>query len=75
MWSFAETMNIAWNKQAFMISLYHSYEYQATQAIDGDELTCFHTSKADNSWWAVDLGKGGARVTAVRIVNRRHCGK
>ena len=49
--------------------------YQAKRATDGDEHTAFHTREADNSWWAVDLGEGGARVTAVRIVNRRSCGK
>ena len=46
----------------------------AERATDGDEHSAFHTREADNSWWSVDLGEGGARVTAVRIVNRRSCG-
>ncbi|KAK2152093.1 hypothetical protein NP493_2529g00006, partial [Ridgeia piscesae] len=67
-----ETKNIAWNKPAFMLSM-HGKDV-AKRATDGDEFTYFHTLKADDSWWAVDLGEGGARVTAVRIVNSRGCG-
>jgi len=72
-WSFAETKNIAFNKPAFMLS---ERKQSAKRGTDGDAFSFFHSDmEADNSWWAVDLGEGGARVTAVRIVNRRSCGK
>ncbi|KAK2148919.1 hypothetical protein NP493_3063g00004 [Ridgeia piscesae] len=41
---------------------------------DGNEYSDFQTSKGNTAWWAVDLGTRGARVTGVRIVNRRDCG-
>lgn len=47
----------------------------AGKGTDGNENSYFHTEVETNAWWAVDLGEGGGRVTAVRVVNRNTCGE
>jgi hypothetical protein len=69
----AETKNIAFKKKSFTPSQYNSGP--AKRGNDGNEYSDFQTSKGNTAWWAVDLGTRGARVTGVRIVNRRDCGK
>ena len=47
----------------------------ARNGVDGNETSHFHTAIGNYTWWAVDLGQGGARVTTVRVVNRKRCGE
>ena len=61
--------NIARGKPAMMIST-HINDYAAL-GVDGNFSNYFHTDTASRAWWAVDLGEKGARVTRVKIVNRR----
>ena len=46
----------------------HNY---AARGVDGDFNNYFHTGYGDRAWWAVDLGAERARVTRVKIVNRK----
>ena len=70
------TRNIALRKDAFMPTRYEKKsDFGAGRGVDGDETSHFHTNVGNNTWWAVDLGEGGARVTTVRVVNRKTCGE
>ena len=60
--------NIALRKDAFMPTRWRENpRYEAGRGVDGDETSFFHTDVGKNTWWAVDLGEGGARVTTVRL--------
>ena len=67
------TRNIALRKDAFMLSYIQGTD--ARNGVDGNEISHFHTAPGNYTWWAVDLGQGGARVTTVRVVNRKRCGE
>ena len=70
------TRNIALLKDAFMPTRWGEKSlHEAARGVDGDETSFFHTDVGRNTWWAVDLGEGGARVTTVRVVNRKACGE
>ena len=58
-----------------MRTLWEGAYFPAARGVDGDETSFFHTDVGRNTWWAVDLGEGGARVTTVRVVNRKACGE
>ena len=69
LWCVAVTteMNIAYDKPAFMSSLWKTKV--ASLGNDGDKATNFGTDREDNAWWAVDFGEARTIVTGVRITN------
>jgi len=78
--------NAALNRPTFAVSVYsdptYGGEFSPSKAVDGNTdpnaLTewnsCFHSGRATNPWWAVDLGAALA-VVGVLFHNRGDAGK
>lgn len=73
------TRNIAFQKTAYMSSLYmNDNKYAAEKGIDGDRTTdlasgaCFSTDRESQPSWTVDLG-AVYDLQEIRITNRRDC--
>ena len=62
-------VNIALRQPAFMNT--QRSNYSASNGVDGNKTSIFHTTNVLPNWWGVDLGREDQLVTRVNVTNRR----